>query len=103
MARNFVPPGGYGLYERRQALGNPAKHKEGALNGEFIKDIENPQGIIINPEGIGIPLTTGDNGLKGSDLEEIFHVYGQGVHHRCHPTAHYLRPGLGQRYSATPL
>ena len=66
-------------YEARIALRDPAQHKEGGPHVMLVEKFEDDLDVALDPTGVAVPLAPIDVGLKGGDLEVVFHVNRHGV------------------------
>jgi hypothetical protein len=66
-------------YEARIALCDPAQREEGGPRVMLVEKLEDDLDVTLDPTGIAVPLATVEVGLKGLDLEVIFHVNSHGV------------------------
>ena len=75
-------------HQGRSTIRNPAHSKEGSLGVEFVEDIENPSGIVHNPQRELIPFCSMPRCGHGLRLKVVFNVYAK---QRPHRGPHRLR------------
>ena len=99
VARQFVAVGHDATHQSRVAFGNPTQYEKSRLNFSLAKNVEQTQGVALDPPGQIVPILAFDRRGECFHLEIIFDIDGHRIR-RAHPgVARVRRSDRGRRQS----
>ena len=79
MAGDLVPGCGDPAHERWIPVGQPAHDDEGPRDPMAGQQLEQQISAGVHPAGLTLPISPGNEGLEGVDVEVLFDVHGESM------------------------